>query len=354
MTVVKDTSKAVSFSINGAYRVYYITSNTVLLYDKNGVDDTTNAPSGVEWATTFSNSPDDCSSLMDFQTDSTPSNADLTAAADQFQTITGVDAYTVGSNPPDPTHTITTVAFESGYHYKVYRQLINGSSQLGMISSPWFQCAKSEIVFEANIERSNYYADAENSQEVKFASIDTNKSSQGHICRDKKILPGLSYFTATYETLSRSGNLDLGYARQVRSENDCSSLGISDAGECSAYHIFNRLLRIKNISNSQLQEFSVEVPGCEKHSYRNLKVKLSTVTFMWETDLKTSPMEWTIIFCQSDPSLNTNNTVVATSQDTETSKFVITQVATDKEDSTESKDETQSETTEATSESLLN
>ena len=66
MTVVKDTSKAVSFSINGAYRVYYITSNTVLLYDKNGVDDTTNAPSGVEWATTFSNSPDDCSSLMDF------------------------------------------------------------------------------------------------------------------------------------------------------------------------------------------------------------------------------------------------------------------------------------------------
>ena len=88
-------------------------------------------------------------------------------------------------------------------------------------------------------------------------------------------------------------------ARRIRAESDCAALGIADVSECAAYYIFNRLLKIQTFTSGNIQEYSISVPGCEKDSFKNLKIKISGVTLMWETDKKSANLDWTLNFCQS-------------------------------------------------------
>ena len=43
------------------------------------------------------------------------------------------------------------------------------------------------------------------------------------------------------------------------------------------------------------------MPGCEKVTFKNIKIKLEAVTLMWESDKRTANMNWTLNFCQSVP-----------------------------------------------------
>ena len=70
-------------------------------------------------------------------------------------------------------------------------------------------------------------------------------SLEGHICREKKIIPNQSFFAASYQGTTTSGDLALNTAKSITSESRCLSVKIEqESEECIAYYILNRLLKI--------------------------------------------------------------------------------------------------------------
>ena len=146
---------------------------------------------------------------------------------------------------------MTTAEFVgTGRPYKIFKHLVNGSSTALMIMPPWFKCSRGEIELEENIKRGNFYADTDSFQLIKFATVKIGNSLEGHVCRDKTILPSLSSFSATYNDGTSSGyfsNIDT--VRSIRTLSDCKINKLLDPKECAAYFIFNKLLRIKSFVN---------------------------------------------------------------------------------------------------------
>ena len=90
-------------------------------------------------------------------------------------------------------------------------------------------------------------------------------SLEGHKCRDRKIITNQSYFSAAYEGSSSSGDLTVSTAKTISSLSDCQVKKIDpDSDACAANYIFNRLLKIYDVSGEEMQEYSIDVPGCEE------------------------------------------------------------------------------------------
>lgn len=84
-----------------------------------------------------------------------------------------LDYLIVGQNP---VHTMTDASFETTvYHYKIYRQWLNGSKIAPMISPPWFKCLKGPVKL-SDTTSGNFYANSDSFQFVKLASVSISKS----------------------------------------------------------------------------------------------------------------------------------------------------------------------------------
>ena len=60
-------------------------------------------------------------------------------------------------------------------------------------------------------------------------------------------------------------------------------------------------MNIQSFINGRQHEYSIAVPGCESDSFKDIKISLTGVTLYWETESKSSPLNWTLNFCKSAP-----------------------------------------------------